>query len=282
MTPGSIAGDWPEWRSLGEWQRDAHAVQREELAAVEVLGHSGRLTGKCGLCAAHAGFKLGAAGDDLREGLQCLACGCNPRQRAAAALLLAALPVHGSQARVYATEQASPLFVALRRRIPGLIGSEHRLGLFLRIRLTLWLWRHGVPGPLSEQDVTALHFRDAILDAVISLDVLEHVFDFNAALRELARVLRSDGVLVLTVPFYSNEDETATIARLADDGSIEHDGVPEFHGNPLGRGVVCFHHFGWDLLDALRAAGFSDAFATRVKARAGGLPAGQWVLCARR
>ena len=33
---------------------------------------------------------------------------------------------------------------------------------------------------------------------------------------------------------------------------------PEYHGNPTipGEGVLCYYHFGWDLLDALRAAGF--------------------------
>ena len=44
------------------------------------------------------------------------------------------------------------------------------------------------------------------------------------------------------------------------DGTIRHLLEPEYHGDPLNDdGVLCFYHFGWDLLDALRDAGFARA-----------------------
>ncbi len=49
-------------------------------------------------------------------------------------------------------------------------------------------------------DLTALPVASASVDCVIGLDVLEHVEDDEGALREIARVLRSGGVFVFTVP----------------------------------------------------------------------------------
>ncbi|AKF05237.1 class I SAM-dependent methyltransferase [Sandaracinus amylolyticus] len=52
----------------------------------------------------------------------------------------------------------------------------------------------------SVQDGHALEFDDATFDAVVSVDVLEHVADPPRMLRELARVLRPGGFAVITVP----------------------------------------------------------------------------------
>jgi SAM-dependent methyltransferase len=54
-------------------------------------------------------------------------------------------------------------------------------------------------------DATALPFHDACFDAVIASEVLEHVPDDTKALAELRRVLRSGGVLAVTVPAWLPE-----------------------------------------------------------------------------
>ncbi len=51
-------------------------------------------------------------------------------------------------------------------------------------------------------NVTALPLADASFDAVVSADVLYHVDDDAAALREFFRVLRPGGMVVLNVPAY--------------------------------------------------------------------------------
>jgi len=59
----------------------------------------------------------------------------------------------------------------------------------------------GRPAPLVvEASLTALPFPDDAFDAVVSADVLYHVADDSAALRELRRVLRPGGVLILNLP----------------------------------------------------------------------------------
>ena len=236
--------------------------------------------GHCVLCAADVRFTVDAVGADgsLRETLRCGRCGCIARQRAVAGLLLQA--VQGTAARVYLTEQASALYLALRRRIPGLLGSEWAPSRWRRLRLSAWLWRHRVAARVRHADVTALPFGNAGLDAVASLDVLEHVPDYAAALREFARVLRPGGVLLLSVPYVPGNTGIETLARREADGSITHLQPPEYHGDPMGGGVLCWHRFGRGLPDALRQAGFGEAEAIAVQDAAAGLPQPVWVISA--
>lgn len=272
--------DAGRFRSHAEWSAVSEACNASEAAALQTAAGA-VLSGYCGLCRRETSFQpLPESPSPWREGLHCLHCRCNARQRAAGAVLLGAL--QRPQARVYATEQTSAFYLALRGRVARLHGSEFGVGLRQRMHLALWLLRKGAPPWVRTEDVTALRWRDAAMDGVVSLDVLEHVPDHRAALREFARVLRPGGVLALTVPFYEGQLENVRIARLDAQGRIEHLGEPEFHGDPIRGGVPCFHHFGWTLLDDMRDAGFADAEARRVQDPSSGLPQGQWVLVARR
>lgn len=50
-------------------------------------------------------------------------------------------------------------------------------------------------------DITAMPFEDAAYDAVLCIEVLEHVHDTSGALAEMRRVLRPGGELLITTPF---------------------------------------------------------------------------------
>ncbi len=52
------------------------------------------------------------------------------------------------------------------------------------------------------QDVTAMTFAAESFDAVLCLEVIEHVANPFAAAREIVRVLRPNGRLLLTAPFF--------------------------------------------------------------------------------
>jgi SAM-dependent methyltransferase len=54
-----------------------------------------------------------------------------------------------------------------------------------------------------QSEVTALPFADASFDLVCAFDIVEHVEDDNAALSELARVIREGGALILSTPLYA-------------------------------------------------------------------------------
>jgi SAM-dependent methyltransferase len=63
-------------------------------------------------------------------------------------------------------------------------------------------------------DATAMPFGDGSFDRVIAAEVLEHIPDDQAALHEIARVLRPGGLLAVTVPAWLPE---RVCWRLSDD-----------------------------------------------------------------
>ncbi len=214
--------------------------------------------GYCDLCQAVRNFETNPVRwkanpsdtPNWREELHCPGCHLSSRMRASVHLLRWIL---GDQpeARIYLTEQITPLYGQVKMRYPNSLGSEF-LGDGTR------------PGASNSEgirceDLTSLTFGDESFDAVVSLEVIEHVPDFRSAFAECARVLVPGGKLVLTVPFHGGPNHLLR-ARIRDDGTVEHMETPEYHGDPLkNEGCLCFHHFGWDMLDFLKEAGFRRA-----------------------
>jgi SAM-dependent methyltransferase len=69
---------------------------------------------------------------------------------------------------------------------------------------------------LGAQDVPSLvvgdiskktSFKDGEFDGVVMGEILEHLFEDVAALKEIRRILKNDGYLVVTVPFYDDQPE---------------------------------------------------------------------------
>jgi ubiquinone/menaquinone biosynthesis C-methylase UbiE len=60
--------------------------------------------------------------------------------------------------------------------------------------------RHGVAANLRSMSATELEFPDASFDKIYSFHTIEHVPDLPRALREMARVLRPGGRLMLVYP----------------------------------------------------------------------------------
>jgi SAM-dependent methyltransferase len=58
---------------------------------------------------------------------------------------------------------------------------------------------------ISRADVARLPFKDGAFDAVVCSEVLEHIPDSRKAVRELVRVLKPGGELVVSVPRYLPE-----------------------------------------------------------------------------
>lgn len=92
-------------------------------------------------------------------------------------------------------------------------------------------------------------------------------------------MLRPGGHLIATFPF-TDAAETLLRASLSQDGSIVHHMEPEYHGDPIGGPVLCFQHFGWDVLDLVRDAGFSRVRMVMPWAPEHGILCGNWTLVA--
>lgn len=155
-----------------------------------------------------------------------------------------------SDATIYIMEQKTPLFSYFQARHPGLVGSEYLNG-------AVALGDCDADG-IRNEDATRLTFADASFDCLLSFEVLEHVPDFRVALREARRVLRDGGRFYFTVPFIPTIHDHLIRARI-EEGKVVHILEPEWHGDPVtGEGILCFQHFGWAMLDDLRASGFSS------------------------
>ena len=208
----------------------------------------------------HSAHAITDHGYYWRESGACGTCGAITRVRLAAEWFVRAA-VNLNEPRIYVTEQLTPLYKALRNTFPAIIGSEFVPADEARetASVTLGHFLNEASARIRHEDVCALSFGNDALDLIGSFDVLEHVPDYHAALFELHRVLAPGGQLLLTAPFLDGSATTLLRARLVD-GEVEHIEAPEFHGNPTapGDGVLCFYHFGWDLLDALRNIGFES------------------------
>lgn len=257
-----------------------------ESAAIVDAMRDQPLLARCALCGPGNGqivTRTDPGGTvNVREGLHCTGCGGNARVRAALGLLKQRLGTRlPTRPRVYITEQVTRTYAWLQRNLDAdLHGSEFEPGAWRRFVLRQRLRRLGGSGAVDFQDITRLSFDSASMDAVVSFDVLEHVPAFSTAIGEFARVLRPGGTCIATFPF---TDGPATVIRAAwQDGSLVHLLEPEYHGDPIGGGILCYQHFGWDVLDAFRDAGFRKAGMCMPFAPEQGLLFGLWTLVAER
>lgn len=115
------------------------------------------------------------------------------------------------------------------------------------------------PGDILHQDLTKLTYPDNSFDLCMSFEDLEHIPDYKAVIKELYRVTNPGGHVLLSAPFIFENDKTITRATINEKGEITHLLEPEYHGDPvLPLGILCYYHFGWDLLDDFRDAGFKS------------------------
>jgi len=111
--------------------------------------------------------------------------------------------------------------------------------------------------PFRQADLNgALPYPDASFDYVTCTEVIEHLQNPFNALRECARVLRPDGVLVLSTPNYMNIEMRL---RFLLNGSLSTPKLTEEHLRTFRGGIAAPHIMPmtwWVLRFGLEAAGF--------------------------
>ncbi|MCF8143850.1 MAG: glycosyltransferase [Deltaproteobacteria bacterium] len=198
-------------------------------------------------------FPDGSVVPNWRERIVCPYCRLNNRMRAA--IHLFHLLCHPTpEIRLYLTEQTTQLFRWYENAYKNVTGSEF-------LGNSIPLGETNKDGILNE-NLTALTFADDCFDAILSFDVLEHIPNYQRALRECRRCLRAGGSLFFSVPFDLGAQHHLVRAEIDAEGEVRHLLPPEYHGDPINSdGCLCYYHFGWDLLDELRDLGFRDASA---------------------
>lgn len=156
-------------------------------------------------------------------------------------------------ADIYITEQLTPIYEYFKKNYSKTLGSE-----FLGDGISKGCVRSD---GIRNEDLCNLSFDDRSFDTVVSLDVFEHIPKYSQAFKECARVLKPGGRMMWSVPFISKSRKNSIRAKLVN-GQIQNILPPEYHGDPLSaNGILCFQHFGWEMLDEMKMAGFSDAYA---------------------
>jgi SAM-dependent methyltransferase len=167
----------------------------------------------------------------------CQTCGNNSRRRFAVEML----GERSAETRLYLTEHKTGLGDRLGSRFPNATTSE-------------FLGDHP-PGTtidgVRHEDLHALSFPSASIDAVLCLDVLEHVNDPVKCLEEITRILAPGGRAIVTFPFHAYAPATVRRSEVVD-GEIVYLFAPEYHGNPLGGGSLVFSDFSWDFIDRIQ------------------------------
>jgi ubiquinone/menaquinone biosynthesis C-methylase UbiE len=69
---------------------------------------------------------------------------------------------------------------------------------------------------LAQADATQMPYRDSAFDAAICSETLEHIPDDRGVVREIARVLKPDGLLFFTVPNLWNASRIVSMIKARD------------------------------------------------------------------
>jgi SAM-dependent methyltransferase len=225
---------------------------------------------------------------EARESMICRVCASNQRVRQISRCLIDTYGAGRAASIAELVQQDSfrVLDIAEINAI-GSVGSLHRL-LAPLPQLTYSEYKEGVPlGQVVDgsrnEDMCRMTYADASFDLVLSSDSLEHVPDYELALREVRRVLRPGGRMILTVPVDGSLALTRTRARLSADGAVTHLLTPVYHGRgrgllrlvPVGGDMLAFTEFGTDVPAILEAAGFRVEVVRGGQDRSGA----SWVFC---
>lgn len=240
--PFSNRAEWDEWSAAN--RLDIFSPERCDAVANACLkrGVKSHFLGDI------PARSVEARGPNYRE--QLLALGFNPRQRAVLDIIHAELGA-ARRMKIHLHEAVTPFALLIKGRFPYVLASEYFPEAATR----------AANFPVPHIDICASGLPDGAFDLIVSQEVLEHVPSLDAALADMARILRPGGRLIATVPFLQNREQGVRKASLKPNGEIDYHTEPEYHGNPVdpSGGALVFEIPAWDILDRLRSAGFSRA-----------------------
>ncbi len=202
----------------------------------QILGR-GLHTGYCPVCEKKTLFFK--KGDWWRDHYHCARCLSIPRQR----VLVHVMQQHFPDWRKLDIHESSPSGLTFekfssecQRYVPTQFFPEIRSG--------------SVHQGFRCEDLARQTFADESFDIVITQDVLEHLLEPMASLKEICRTLKPGGVHLFTVPWYSWQDTKVRVRKRGDE--IEYLEEPDYHDNPVDeKGSLVVTEWGRDLVDTI-------------------------------
>jgi GT2 family glycosyltransferase/glycosyltransferase involved in cell wall biosynthesis len=212
-------------------------------------GYVLRHAGWCPICERPTTFSATEAW--LRDHYVCERCHSLPRERA----LMVALQTRFPDWRRLRIHESSPemrgLSAKLARECPGYVASQYDPATPFGTLEPGGRWR--------SEDLERQSFESESFDVVITQDVFEHIFDTDAAFREVQRTLRPGGAHLLTTPLVRGEAASRRRAERTAQG-VHHLEPPEFHGNPMSAdGSLVTWDWGHDIVERIRACTGDEA-----------------------
>ncbi len=195
---------------------------------------------------------------NFRESLYCQKSGSNSRLRAVATLIEKYMEDRDAdKTSMFFTEQTTSFFKHYKEKYKNIVGSEYK---------GPGLESGKIEGGVRHEDLTQLSYKRKQFDLFITLEVLQFFPDYKQAFKEIHRCTKEGGWAIITVPFDINRQYNNLRTIVKEDGSLQHIEQPIHYHTPAGpkEGLLCYQHFGWEMLDELHEAGFSEVRATFV------------------
>jgi len=209
------------------------------------------MTGQCNICGWSGTFLLP---EREREGTLCGNCAASSRHRLV-------IDVLGKVTR----QSGLPLFRWPSNKGLHILESSARgsYPIMLADKFEYYATEYDPPKiaegkkPQAYADFQKLHYGDETFHVVVASDVFEHVRKDEEGYREIFRVLKKGGSLILTVPYDHNQAKT--IQRVDTSGEKDIDILePEYHGG--GGHTLTYRNYGRDLLTLLRRIGYAVGY----------------------
>lgn len=195
-------------------------------------------SGYCPICETPAIFR--SAEPWFRDHLFCQSCGSIPRERALMKVIADFYP-NWRELKIHETS-------------PGGRGASIKLHTECESYTASQYYPDIAPGAVHKEsgyrceNLEALTFPDESFDLFVSQDVMEHIFDPEAAFKEIARILKPGGAHIFTVPLINKTRNSEVWASRGGDGQIVYHQKPEYHGNPVdAKGSLVTMHWGYDI-----------------------------------
>lgn len=227
----SLRSDQQTWilRALIKSAREWQVSHDLEVTIGSVIAQS---SGFCHCCRLQVVFS--SSDGWLRDHYACSNCGSVPRERNIMRALDELVPAWTDKT----IHESSPSNMRLRDFASNYKYSFYEPGVDSGARL---------PNGGTSENLERLSISSNTLDVFITQDVLEHVFDPEASVKEVMRTLRVGGWYLFTTPRSPYLGESVRRAKLVD-GEVVNVLPPEYHGSPIGDGrVLVTFDWGQDL-----------------------------------